>query len=148
MKTFISICSIIACTFSAQAQSSIPEPQATPEFRQLSNVSFLPGKGTTNYPQFMNGKHGLAEYIKNEIKYPEDAKNQGITGIAIVEYTINKNGEVVGVKKAKNSVDNDLLVDELIRVVEKSNPWLPGTVEDKPEKMTLTVSYEFVLTGK
>ncbi len=106
------------------------------------------GKGTTNYPQFMNGKHGLAEYIKNEIKYPEDAKNQGITGIAIVEYTINKNGEVVGVKKAKNSVDNDLLVDELIRVVEKSNPWLPGTVEDKPEKMTLTVSYEFVLTGK
>lgn len=145
MKFILSICSVLVVFCTAKAQSSIPQKEAAPEFRQISNVSFLPGKGTTIYPQYKNGKHGLSEFIESEINYPEAAKTEGATGIAIVEYTIDKNGAVTGVKKAKGSVDNDLLVQELIRVVEKSGPWKPGTVEDKPEKMKMTVSYEFKL---
>lgn len=140
---YLLLVSAISLSFYVQAQSTDAQNQSFAEFRQVSNVSFLPGKGTTSYPQYKNGKQGLAEYIENEIKYPDVAKNENVHGLVIVEYTIGKDGNVSNVGKAKGSIDSDALVNELIRVVEKSGPWLPGTVEDKPEKMKLKVSYNF-----
>ena len=46
---------------------------------------------------------------------------------------------------SNDGVKHKDLFDELIRVVEKSGPWIPGKIEDKYGKIKMTVSYDFVL---
>ena len=139
---------IVFCTISslfANAQDPFAELEAKHNFRPVMNIGILPGKATTVFPQYIEGKAGLDKFIKAEINYPEAAKEQGLAGRVIISYAINDKGEVVNLSKTKESVQDDVLIDELIRVVQKSGPWIPGKVEDNYEKMKMTVSYEFVL---
>ena len=136
---------IILSSITLKAQDPFAELETKQNFRPVMNIGFLPGKATTVFPKYVEGKAGLDKFIKAEINYPEAAKTQGLTGRVIISYSINDKGEVVSLSKTKESVKQELLINELIRVVEKSGPWIPGKVEDKYEKMKMTVSYDFVL---
>jgi len=144
MKNIL-LAAFILSSFLANAQDPFAELETKQNFRPVMNIGFLPGKATTVFPKYVEGKVGLDKFIKSEINYPESAKTQGLSGRVIISYSINEKGEVVSLSKTKESVKQELLINELIRVVEKSGPWIPGKIEDKYEKMKMTVSYEFVL---
>ena len=72
-------------------------------------------------------------FIGKNIKYPEKNRENGITGIVIVEFTITTEGNIEDVKVVKG-VD-PLLDNEAIRVVKLMPKWTPA--ENKGEKVNM-----------
>ena len=88
-------------------------------------------------PQFPGGKEALDSYIKENLKYPERPKNQGIEGIVTVEFTVNADG-TVGAIKIVRLVDPDLEA-EAIRLVKTMPAWIPA--DGGPAKATVEIPF-------
>lgn len=64
------------------------------------------------------------EYFFNEIEYPQEARDNGVKGTAVVRLLIDENGDVIAVDLQKGlGYGCD---EEVIRAAEKMVPWTPG----------------------
>ncbi len=89
-------------------------------------------------PSFMGGDaNKFSMWVNRELVYPQYAKNQGIMGQVLLEFTVNKEGSV-GKVLVKESV-HPLLDRESYRVVSSSPDWKPGTIDGE----AVNVSYTF-----
>jgi periplasmic protein TonB len=92
---------------------------------------FPPARGKVETMSgFPGGQKRFYEYIKKEIKYPEKWTKDSISGVVLVEFIIDKNGNVTDVK-ALNQLHPDLDA-EAIRVIQNFPKWIPGSQYDKP----------------
>lgn len=66
-------------------------------------------------PVFKDGDPGIVKFIKDNIKYPRDAKVKNIQGKVFVKFIVEKDGSVSNVEILKGS--NPLLDAEALRVV-------------------------------
>jgi len=83
------------------------------------------------------------KYIAQNLKYPDIASENGISGRVIVQFAINSKGKLVD---AVVVVPVDPALDkEAIRVVNASPPWTPGKQRGKPVKVLYTFPINFVL---
>ena len=96
-----------------------------------------------NMPEFPGGDLALRKYIADNVKYPEIAKENGLSGKVFVQFVINQKGEVQDVKIARG-VD-PALDKEAIRVVQGLPKWKPGSQRGKPVKVSYTVPINFQL---
>ncbi len=96
-----------------------------------------------NMPEFPGGDVALRTYIAQNVKYPEIAKENGLSGKVFVQFVINQKGEVQDVKIARG-VD-PALDKEAIRVVQNLPKWKPGSQRGKPVKVSYTVPINFQL---
>ncbi len=75
-------------------------------------------------PTFPGGETELLNYLKTKIHYPEKARELGVQGKVIVQYTINKEGKVINASVVKGM--NNACDVEAIRVVNGMPNWIPG----------------------
>ena len=95
-------------------------------------------------PEFPNGGvTGLTEYIKQNLRYPEEAKKAGTQGRVVVQFLINKNGAISDVSVLR-SVDR-LLDAEAVRLVRSMPKWKPGMQKGKAVTVKYTVPLSFKL---
>lgn len=86
----------------------------------------------------------MIQYIPANLKYPEEAKKNGITGKVFVEFLVDEKGKVRDAK-IKQSV-NPLLDDEALRVISSMPDWNPGRNDkDKPVKVVMVLPIMFKL---
>ena len=83
------------------------------------------------------------KYIAQNLKYPKSAAEKGVDGKVIVQFAVNKNGQVVDAVVVR-SVDPSL-DKEAIRVVNSSPRWTPGENKGEPVKVLFTFPINFVL---
>ncbi|HER10120.1 MAG TPA: energy transducer TonB [Bacteroides sp.] len=83
------------------------------------------------------------KYIAQNLRYPEIAAENGISGRVIVQFAVNRTGQVVDAVVVR-SVD-PALDKEAIRVVMSSPKWVPGRQRGKPVKVLFTFPINFVL---
>ncbi|HDS08127.1 MAG TPA: energy transducer TonB [Bacteroides sp.] len=83
------------------------------------------------------------KYIAQNLRYPEIAAENGISGRVIVQFAVNRTGQVVDAVVVR-SVD-PALDKEAIRVVMSSPKWTPGKQRGKPVKVLFTFPINFVL---
>jgi protein TonB len=83
------------------------------------------------------------KYIAQNLRYPEIAAENGISGRVIVQFAVNKMGSVVDAIVVR-SVD-PALDKEAIRVVMSSPKWTPGKQRGKAVKVLFTFPINFVL---
>ena len=83
------------------------------------------------------------KYIAQNLRYPEIAAENGISGRVIVQFAVNKVGQVVDAVVVR-SVD-PALDKEAIRVVMSSPKWTPGRQRGKSVKVLFTFPINFVL---
>jgi len=83
------------------------------------------------------------KYIAQNLRYPEIAAENGISGRVIVQFAVNKTGQVVDAVVVR-SVD-PALDKEAIRVVMSSPKWTPGKQRGKAVKVLFTFPINFVL---
>ncbi len=96
-------------------------------------------------PTFNGGDPALEfrKYIAQNLRYPEIASENGISGRVIVQFAISSKGKVVD---AVVVVPVDPALDkEAIRVVLASPPWTPGKQRGQPVKVLYTFPINFVL---
>ena len=96
-----------------------------------------------NMPEFPGGYPALIKEINRIIKYPERAKELGISGKVFVEFVVWKDGSIRDVKVAR-SID-PILDEEALRVVKLLPDWIPGKQRGKPVPVVYTIPVNFVL---
>ena len=96
-------------------------------------------------PEFPSGNGAVAEYVRENMKYPAIAKEKGTQGRVIVQFVVNKKGKIVSPKVAR-SVDPDL-DKEAIRLIKSMPDWIPGTQGGKAVDVKYTLPVSFRLDG-
>lgn len=94
----------------------------------------------TEAPQFPGGIEGLMKFLRDNIRYPEEAAKKGIKGRVVVQFIVDESGNVVE-PTVEKSVD-PLLDAEALRVVRSMPKWTPGKMDGK----TVSGSYHLPVT--
>ena len=95
-------------------------------------------------PMFQGGDaNAFSKWVNQHLAYPDIAKENGIQGRVTLQFTVNTDGSVSGVKVLRG-VDPSL-DKEAVRVVSSSPKWTPGKQRDRPVKVTYTFPVIFQL---
>ncbi|HHJ11119.1 MAG TPA: energy transducer TonB [Bacteroidetes bacterium] len=95
-------------------------------------------------PSFQGkGQEGFREWIQQNLRYPEIAAENGISGRVFVRFVVEPNGSVSNVEVVRG-VD-PALDAEAVRVVSSSPKWEPGKQRGKPVRVAYTFPIVFVL---
>ena len=87
----------------------------------------------------------FSKWVAENMKYPKEAYEDGISGRVMVQFTISNDGSVRDVKVLRG-VD-ERLDAEAVRVVSSSPKWEPGVQDGKPVNVTFQFPVIFKLTG-
>ncbi len=95
-------------------------------------------------PSFQGkGQDGFREWIQQNLRYPEIAAENGISGRVFVRFVVEPDGSVSNVEVVRG-VD-PALDAEAVRVVKSSPKWSPGKQRGKPVRVAYTFPIVFVL---
>jgi protein TonB len=95
-------------------------------------------------PEFPGGEHGLMMFLRENVKYPVKAQENGTQGKPVVSFVVDKDGSVKEVKIAKSV--HPLLDAEAIRVVKSMPKWNPALSRDgQPVRVRFSMPITFRL---
>lgn len=95
-------------------------------------------------PSFMGGDaNNFSKWVNQRLVYPEIAKENGVQGRVILQFTVDVDGKVKNVKCVRG-IDPSL-DKEAIRVVSSSPNWTPGRQRNRPVKVNYTFPVIFQL---
>ena len=94
-------------------------------------------------PQFPGGDAALFKFLYETIKYPAEAKDNGIQGKVILKFIVTSEGNVENVYVVRG-VD-PLLDNEAVRVMNLCPKWEPGKMKGKPVNIYYSVPISFSL---
>jgi len=95
-------------------------------------------------PSFQGkGENGFREYIAKNLRYPEIAAENGISGRVYVQFAVNSKGQVVDAVVVRGI--DPALDQEALRVVTSSPRWEPGRQRGTPVKVQFTFPINFIL---
>ena len=94
-------------------------------------------------PQFPGGEAALMKYIKSHIQYPAEAVKNRIEGRAVVQFVVEKTGEI-GEVKVLRSLGKDL-DKEAVRLIKSLPKFTPGRMNGKAVSVWYTLPVTFTL---
>jgi periplasmic protein TonB len=94
-------------------------------------------------PEFPGGEAALHQYLAENIKYPQMAKESGIQGRVFVTFVVERNGKVTDVKVLRGIGGG--CDEEAIRVVQNMPSWTPGKQRGKPVRVQFNLPVKFTL---
>lgn len=94
-----------------------PEPEAKPKEEEIFVAVEQPA-------EFPGGNAALAKWLSNNLRYPETAAQNDVSGRVVVKFVVEKDGTVANATILKG-VDKDL-DREALRIVRKMPKWQPG----------------------
>ena len=95
-------------------------------------------------PSFMGGDaNTFSAWVNQHLEYPEVARENGVSGRVMLQFTVNPNGSVTDVKVLRGF--DPALDKEAVRVISSSPKWEPGRQRDRAVKVTYTFPVVFQL---
>ncbi len=94
-------------------------------------------------PKYPGGDAALFKFLYETIKYPAEAKDNGIQGKVILRFIVTSEGNVENVYVVRG-VD-PLLDNEAVRVMNLCPKWEPGKMKGKPVNIYYSVPISFSL---
>lgn len=85
----------------------------------------------------------LLRYIYRSIKYPPDARNNGIQGMAILSFVINKKGGIEDIVVKRGLCES--IREECLRIVREMPAWEPGYQNGEPVRVHFRLPIKFKL---
>lgn len=132
-----------AGTPALMAQSDVPDTLQDIEMTDSLANEELPVGGLPIPAHFPGGIDQLYEYLQNNIVYPKQAKEQGITGTVVVGFCISKEGNVVDIHIIQGI--HPLLDEEAMRVVGAMPRWEPALSSGAPISNNFDIPITFTL---
>ena len=97
-------------------------------------------------PEFPGGVQAMMEFMKNNLRYPEELRAKGTQGRVVVQFVVNKDGSFSDMEVIRKI---DPLMDaEALRVINAMPRWKPGMQDGKPVAVKYTVPVLFKLDPK
>ena len=94
-------------------------------------------------PEYPGGIQALFEYLQQNVKYPEDAKNQKVEGRVSATLVVETDGTINNVEVVKPAFPS--LDAEAVRVLSAMPKWTPGMQSGKVVRVKYTVPINFNL---
>ena len=94
-------------------------------------------------PEFPGGMKALMDFIQKNIRYPEEARKNGIQGRVAVSVVIDENGRVTDPVIMRSRYP--ALDEEALRIVGLMPQWKPGMQQGKAVKVEFTFPVTFKL---
>jgi TonB family protein len=138
MRTFYLIALLFCFTAPAYSQA-----------KKGSSSGVKAGFGVTvvqSQPEFPGGADSLYEYLSHNLKYPRDAKLQGIHGSVYVGFLVDKTGVLKNHKVLSGVTDE--LNEEAMRVIKAMPDWKPGTRAGENVDVQYILRIDFILPPK
>ena len=119
---------------SPDSQTSVAvDADADEEFRKVDQM-----------PEFPGGVKGIKKYLKNTLRYPLIAKENGIEGRVVCQFVVERDGSISNVEVLRSS--GDMSLDrEAVRLVRSMPKWAPGMQDGKPVRVRYTIPLDFKL---
>jgi TonB family protein len=96
-------------------------------------------------PTPQGGLPEFYKFISENIKYPEEAKKNGVQGKVFIEFIVKKDGSVSNVKCVRGI--HPLCDEEAVRVISNSPSWEPGQQDGKSVNVRLVLPISFKMDG-
>jgi TonB family protein len=94
-------------------------------------------------PEFPGGESAKLAFITNNLKYPDIAKQNGVQGIAVVQFVVERDGSLTNARLARDLGNG--CGQEALRLVEKMPKWTPGRDKGQPVRVQVTLPVRFKL---
>jgi TonB family protein len=94
-------------------------------------------------PEYSGGEDALFAYLGKNMKYPENAKKDSISGTVYVSFVINNKGKVTDAKILRGI--SPLLDQEALTVIQNMPDWQPGKHEGKEVSVMYNLPVRFQL---
>jgi protein TonB len=94
-------------------------------------------------PEFPGGQQALVAYIGKELKYPEEAVEDGVQGVVFVTFVVENDGKISGVRVLRGL--GGACDKEALRVVSGMPNWKPGKQRGKEVRVQYNLPIRFKL---
>ena len=94
-------------------------------------------------PEYPGGMQALFEFLKENIKYPEDAQKQKVEGRVIATFVVETDGSISNIEVVKHAFPS--LDNEAVRVIQAMPNWTPGKQGGKVVRVKYTIPINFSL---
>jgi len=95
-------------------------------------------------PEFPGGEQSMRKFLRDNIRYPQMARESGIYGTVYVTFVVSKTGQISEVKLLRGIGGG--CDDEAIRVVKTMPAWIPGRQTGKPVPVQFNLPITFTLS--
>ncbi len=97
-------------------------------------------------PSYPGGMAEVSLYLRANTIFPDEARESGYSGEAIVQFVVDTFGNV-RIPKIIKSSGYKCLNDEAIRVISKMSRWIPGSQYGKRVEVYVNLSVKFSING-
>jgi periplasmic protein TonB len=97
-------------------------------------------------PEFPGGEEARIKFLVEHIKYPEQAKEEGIEGTVYASFVVEKDGSISNVIILRGV--GSLLDKEVIRIIHLMPKWKPGQQRGKAVRVQYNMPVKFSLDKK
>ena len=118
--------------------------EVTEDYKVLGNFSEDIFLVVEEMPEFPGGELELHKFIAENVRYPEDAKEQKKAGKVFVGFVIDKEGFVRDVE-LRRGIDCESINNEALRVVKMLPQWKPGKQSGQNVPVSFVVPINFQL---
>ncbi|WP_051287286.1 energy transducer TonB [Algoriphagus mannitolivorans] len=121
---FFALLSLQLLAFEAKAQETV--------HKKVDEMPVPPG-----------GMPGFTQYMIDNLKYPETAKEKGIEGLVLVAFVVKSDGSVENIEIIRGiGAGCD---EEAKRIVAESGKWTPGRLDGESVNTQMTLPIKFKL---
>ena len=101
-------------------------------------------------PEFPGGQERMMDYLRKNVKYPQEAMDAGIQGKVFVRFVVNADGRISDVTVLRGVPGGAVLDKEAVRAVKAMPNWISGQQGGKAvaTSMTLPVVFHLPKGGK
>uniref|UniRef100_UPI003078BCD6 M56 family metallopeptidase n=1 Tax=Phocaeicola coprophilus TaxID=387090 RepID=UPI003078BCD6 len=103
-----------------------------------------PSSALDQMPEFPGGMEALNTYLRNNIRYPQEAQKAEIQGRVIIQFIVSKDGSITDAEVVE-SVDPQLDAEGL-RLIKNMPRWKPGMRKGQAIRVKQTLPIRFAFT--
>lgn len=144
MRAFCFVFLLCFCSaIQAQTEAMPPVNENNVPFAEPHTDTVYYESNVDRQAEFPGGTEALRMYLKQNIKYPSDAKKSNISGKVQIGFVIEKNGKVTRIKIKRPLYAS--LDEEAVRVVSCMPDWKPAMRGEKVVKQMVLLPINFKL---
>lgn len=118
-------------------------------YAQMGPVAVLDGEEPIlvkidEIPEYPGGDQAMYQFVKDNIIYPDSARNNGIQGRVVCQFIVDKDGSITDIEVVRSSGDTSL-DEEAVRVIGLMPKWKPGIARKQPARIRMTLPLNFKL---
>ena len=95
-------------------------------------------------PEYPGGVEAMMKYVSENVQYPQEAKDNDISGRVFISFVVEKDGSVSNVKVMRGIGGG--CDEEAVRVISSMPKWKPGIKDGKPVRVSYMMPLTFKLT--